>query len=185
MTQYSSPGSIPVKRKDLDIFAIVDKSDYDELTRYRWYATPNGYVYRNRDASGVKTGSVYMHRQIMKPASRLEVDHVNGNRLDHRRSNLRVVTRRQNLQNCRGRRVSESGYRGVHRTLNRRSLGKRWKVLFDNNYIATFDTPEEAAVVWDCIAVQIRGRDAGSLNFPELFGAEFTSYMRDDTIIES
>ena len=55
-----------------------------------------------------------MHRAIMQPAKGMDVDHINGNRLDNRRSNLRVVTRSQNLTNRKGAMPkSKTGIRGV------------------------------------------------------------------------
>jgi hypothetical protein len=77
--------------------AIVDDEDYEYLNQYKWYVTNRNY------AANPKNG--LMHRVIVFVGKMIdlkkneEIDHINGNRLDNRRCNLRVVTRRQNSQN--------------------------------------------------------------------------------------
>ena len=82
---------------------IVDDEDYERLSKYRWQAHDNRKqcVYARRSTwSGGKKGHVFMHHEIVgNVAHGLEVDHVNGNTLDNQKSNLRLITRRQNLQN--------------------------------------------------------------------------------------
>lgn len=55
-----------------------------------------------------------MHRLIMAPESGADVDHINGNRLDNRRCNLRLVTRSQNLMNSGLRSDNKTGCKGIH-----------------------------------------------------------------------
>ncbi len=98
-----------------------------------------------------------MHRLIAQPPEGMEVDHVNGDSLDNRRSNLRVVSRRENLRNRRGW-STRSPYKGVNYDKKR---GK-WKL----HIAPEFDTPEEAARAYDKIARILYGEHA-HLNFPE------------------
>lgn len=71
------------------------------------------------------------------------VDHVNGDRYDNRRSNLRFVTHQENAANRRC--SSASGFRGVYQR------GRKWhaqgKVAGRNHHLGTFATAEEAAQV--------------------------------------
>lgn len=85
-------------------FAIVDQHDA-HLSGWKWFVlkpAKSGFTYavRTMDYQGHRK-TIYMHHFIIGcPLNRrLVVDHVNGNRLDNRRSNLRVVTQRQNTSN--------------------------------------------------------------------------------------
>ena len=85
-----------------DKFALCDAKDYKWLSKYKWCVNKVGHSWYARSYRGKKNGKqvyVYMHREIMKPPKGYEVDHINGNGLDNRRSNLRVVTRTQNNLN--------------------------------------------------------------------------------------
>lgn len=82
-------------------YAIVDAPDAHLVSGLRWSRQSHGYA---------ATGSErrYMHRVVLglTPGDRREVDHLNGNGLDNRRLNLRVVDHAVNTQNvhtpCRG-----------------------------------------------------------------------------------
>lgn len=80
-------------------WCLVDEKDWKELKRYKWWLC-DGYAFRTVYVDGKKT-TVSMHREIMEleKDDPLEVDHVNLDRLDNRRSNLRVVTRYENEGN--------------------------------------------------------------------------------------
>lgn len=69
------------------LFALVDDEDFLEVSKYKWYKTSHGYAFNRRN-------SLYMHRLIMGDTD-LQVDHVNFNKLDNRKENLRLVTSRQ------------------------------------------------------------------------------------------
>lgn len=76
--------------------ALVDDADYEWLSQWKWCIKSARYGYAVRyDAS--KKRFLFMQREIMRPAARLEVAFVNGNNLDNRRSNLRVGTRLENF----------------------------------------------------------------------------------------
>ena len=93
---------------------LVDKQDAWLLQLNGWYLC-NGYARRDFWEGGKKR-RCYLHRLISQPPAGLHVDHVNGNKLDNRRENLRHATRSQNLQNRRGATSGNrsTGVRGVY-----------------------------------------------------------------------
>jgi hypothetical protein len=81
----------------------VDPADYDFLCQMRWkrQISPNTfYACRNKRVNGVWT-TIYMHRVIMNAPNGMDVDHINRNGLDNRRSKLRIASRAENLWNTR------------------------------------------------------------------------------------
>lgn len=85
--------------------AIVDDEDYPKLSQHKWYAAKQrtGNFYAVRQSPRVKgkrhQTQIWMHVVIFGTPKGMETDHINGNGLDNRRENLRVVTIRQNQQN--------------------------------------------------------------------------------------
>lgn len=120
--------------------AKYDPEDEALVMSRSWYVNSNGYL------AGQEKGHkhVYLHRVIMSAPKDMQVDHINGDKLDNRRSNLRIVNGAHNSQNIGMLNPrSESGIRGVNRA------GKRWraraKMGGQEKHIGHFDTPNEAA----------------------------------------
>lgn len=82
--------------------AIVDDEDYDRMSKMNWYSH-EGYAAASVKIipTGKKRHQITMHRVINNTPAGLDTDHINHNGLDNRRSNLRAVTHRVNLQNQR------------------------------------------------------------------------------------
>lgn len=151
--------------------AIVDERDYEELSKYKWHARrtrrkADKYVaVRNRGANEEwPSVMVPMHRQITAAPQGMDVDHINRDPLDNRRSNLRVCTRSQNTMNT-GKRYGSSLYKGVSWATQRNKWNARiWKDGRKFN-LGFFDDQEEAAIYYD-IAAQLFHGEYACLNFP-------------------
>jgi len=144
-------------------FAIVDAADYERVNAYKWCATGSGRrVYACRHYNGK---NLSMHRFLMNPPQWMVVDHIDGNGLNNRRSNLRICTQRQNVYNSRPKGKS-SRYKGVCRDKSK----NRWVVYVRHNgrnhYVGRFRDEIEAARAYDRKAYELFGEFAW-LNFPE------------------
>jgi len=141
-------------------YAYVDAADYEWLSQYNW-RLQNGYAARRE-----KTKTSYMHREIMKPPKGWMVDHMNHNKLDNCRVNLRVCTRQQNTHNNIKHVRSSSEFKGVGYSKER----DKWfaKIYFEGRriWLGYFTDELEAAHVYDRKAVELFGEFA-HLNFPE------------------
>jgi hypothetical protein len=91
---------------------LVDGLDYDYLNQWKWCMNRNGYAFRNARVDG-RYKKTYMHRLINKTPNGLDTDHINRNKLDNRRANLRSVSRANNNYNMLPSRANKSGVKGV------------------------------------------------------------------------
>lgn len=78
-------------------YSIVDSEDYENVSKYKWYNNGTGYAFATDPENHKK--KVYMHRLINKTPVGVDTDHINHNRLDNRKSNLRNATPKQNQSN--------------------------------------------------------------------------------------
>ena len=153
---------------------LVDEEDFDWLSEYRWYpyrrsGNPDpAYAQRSlKNEEGRYQGEL-MHRVIMGLPTGLHVDHINGDGLDNRRSNLRVATPHQNAVNSKARTGNfTSRYRGVCLCAGK----TRWEATIYINHqrirLGWFVSEVEAARAYDAKAREIFGEFA-RLNFPEV-----------------
>ena len=136
--------AIPLWRKGKIVAqALVDEEDVALVSRHRWFFNSSGRGYASRKSSG---RVVFMHRAILGLTGRaLEPDHINGDGLDNRRANLRIVSHAQNLQNKRSYAGSTSKFRGVW--WNR--LHRKWEAgarhQGKNFHLGYYASEEEAA----------------------------------------
>ncbi len=96
--------------------ALVDDVEFDLLSVNKWCAQKDRrtyYAVRSITIAPNKEKRVWMHREILGLTVGQFADHINGNGLDNRRSNLRIATTSQNGANRRVGRNNTSGVKGV------------------------------------------------------------------------
>src|SRR5687768_3578544 len=88
----------------------VDDEDFEQLNQYRWYVYPrdNTFYARRVVHSGGKKSWFKMHRDIMKLAPEVSVDHRDGDGLNNQKANLRAATHAQNMANRKSHKNSTS-----------------------------------------------------------------------------
>lgn len=103
---------------------------------------------------GVRTR---LHRHVAGHPAGMDVDHINRDKLDCRRQNLRLATRQQNSCNAGRRTHNTSGYRGVYLC----KFTRRWRAEIRANGAAhklgRFSDPAEAAAAYDAAAIRLHG----------------------------
>lgn len=153
--------------------AIVDAEDFAFINQWKWKYS-NGRAMRTQHVGTVgnwrdgkrKDKAVMMHRVIMDAPQGMDVDHINGNPLDNRKSNLRICEHQQNKGNTKKPISNKSGYKGVSWD----KVNKMWLVstsYFGKSYnFGRFSNLVEAALEYDNVAKQLHGEYA-RLNFGE------------------
>lgn len=112
---------------------MVNDKDYDWLNQYKWYVSGVGYAVRGDNVA------IYMHRQILglQKGDGKQVDHINHNKLDNSRCNLRICNQSQNQLN----RKNTKGYYWHKRA-------KKWHASIQCNgkriYLGLFNDKNDA-----------------------------------------
>ena len=115
--------------------ALIDIEDIEKVKQYKWFLNSNDYVVNN------KIGS--LHRFIMNPPDDMVVDHINHNKFDNRKENLRICTHQENDWNKGIIKTNTSGVTGVIKT-----QWNTWQSCITVNdkkiVLGSFKTKEEA-----------------------------------------
>jgi hypothetical protein len=163
--------------------AIVSEEDFSKLNQFRWCAHkgPSNKYYAvtdlninhqyagkarvvtkkykklNGETVEYKRKKVFMHWMIIAD-SKNETDHINGNSLDNRRENLRLVTHNQNLMNKKKYKNNTSGFKGVYRCRD------KWRAAISiggkRTHIGSFSKIEDAVKTYNKMAVKVFGEYA-------------------------
>ncbi|MDE3095803.1 MAG: HNH endonuclease [Chloroflexota bacterium] len=157
---------MPAIMLDRGRFALVDDGDFERVKGHRWttnrpHVTASGLEFWYAQAH-IDGKTVRMHRFIMDAPSGTQVDHINGDGLDNRRSNLRLCSHAGNNRN---RHVKNAPARGVLRLSSGR-WSARIGVDGRNVGLGTYDSKEAAARAYDAAAVRLHG-EFGSLNLAD------------------
>jgi hypothetical protein len=150
MTNFTS---LPAWERLNEIFYL------DESEILRWKISPNNFVKKDSTVGTISTGGYLqtyvdgkrysVHRIVWglvnkSDPGRMNIDHINGNRVDNRPTNLRLATREQNAKNrIQTKKVSNTGFAGVYYN-PQNSRAKPYQAKVGNAYLGCFETIEEA-----------------------------------------
>lgn len=143
-------GSKPVRRIHLKkihltnsiLEAIVDDEDYERVIKHNWYINNVGYA-----STSIKGKDIFLHYFVMGEKKGLEIDHIDQNKLNCSKDNLRFCTHSQNTANCGPKKNNKLGIKGVdfQQGKYRATIRFNYKKIF----IGYFDTLREAAAAWN------------------------------------
>ena len=142
--------------------ALVDDEDYEYLNQWKWRTTKSRKKYYASRASYVsgKRKTIFMHRVIMNTPVGMETDHIDGNELNNVRSNLRIVTSRQNKLNVKP--YANRKYVGVY--IYHKKGHSYIKASIHHNgrniSLGNYPSEEEAALAYNEAALKYRGEYA-------------------------
>ncbi|HEY5122710.1 MAG TPA: hypothetical protein VIK14_03135 [Ignavibacteria bacterium] len=146
--------------KGKEYACLYDKRDQKKISRFNWSLHSKGYA-----VTTINGKPVLMHRLILgiidKPE--IETDHKYHNKLDNRRSKIRVCTHSENRRNSRKVMQGSSKYKGVYRDQNKyhAQILQGQKVL----NLGRFRSEITAAKIYDKVAKETF-KDFAFLNFP-------------------
>lgn len=140
-------------------FALVNDEDYEELSKYKWGFT---HGYAKRSGPRPKQEKIYMHRVVIGAKHGQMVDHINGDKTDNRKNNLRFSTKSTNGMNRGKNKNNTSGFKGVFLAKGR---GKKcWYARIWKNrmcyFLGYYYSPEEASMSYENAAKKYHGEFA-------------------------
>lgn len=123
--------------------SIIDDEDFEKISFTKWkfdrYARANVW---NKELKKYESKSI--HRVVMDAPKGFDVDHINGDKLDNRKVNLRICTRSENLHNLQNKARTPVGLRGAFKAKNDKKWFSTISVCGEIKRLGRFDTPEEA-----------------------------------------
>jgi hypothetical protein len=138
---------------------LVDECDAEKLSGIKFHLSPYGYARTRKRENGKITVHMMHHMITGKPPAGLVADHINGNRLDNRRSNLRFCTMGQNNMNVRAYAKNKTGFKGVQ-PQGLSSYSAAIGYLGKNIHLGTFKDPVSAAIAYNEAAKRYHGEFA-------------------------
>ena len=134
---------------------IVDDLDECLVRQHRWYKDNHGYACTNSNGKNLR-----LHALLLPKKEDFVRDHINGNKLDNRRANLRYATPLENAQNASKRKDNTSGFKGVY--WNKQY--SKWKVQIRHEgkrkHLGRFEDVIAAAKAYDDAAKSFFGKFA-------------------------
>lgn len=140
----------------------IAKIDFDDLVYvlgFKWCVLQSGK--RQYASTTVDSKTRLLHRAIMRPRPDQVVDHINGDTLDNRKSNLRVCSTSQNSKNRAH--TGPTPYKGVSWMNSKGAWRARIKVEYKEIHLGLFDSAEDAATAYNFAAYELH-RDFAKFN---------------------
>ena len=151
-----------LNRKNGDrLICFYDDEDHNLISQYKWCYCLGYAITTTR----VGKSCARMHRLILGIQNKSDIlsDHINHNRLDNRRCNLRICNRTENNRNINS--YGKVNYLGVCKPTGNSSFVAQIRENGKNRYLGSFNNAVDAAKIYDAHAKRIYGEFA-NLNFP-------------------
>jgi HNH endonuclease/AP2 domain len=140
--------------------AVID-ADYASIAaKYNWFSKPDGkrvYAARGEYKGNGRSKTIYLHRDISCAQKGMEVDHINGDGLDNRKSNLRLATKSQNLCNQSAPAHNTSGLKGVSFCKKRKKWIAQICVNRKTRKLGSYELPEDAHKAYCKASIELHG----------------------------
>lgn len=162
----------------LDQYIIVDDDDYEKFYNYRWTLNNYGYAIRTATNDEISNGYkriIFLHREILGISKSTNIaDHINHDKLDNRKNNLRICTKLENNKNVLKYTDREytSKYKGVYWC---KSVGL-WRagIVVDKKrvFIGYYKIEVHAAIAYNQYAIRHHGEFACLNEIPDEYKNE-------------
>lgn len=135
--------------------ALVDDEDYEMLMRWKWQAKHHHddvwYARHNTYEAGKKRASLIMHRVILGVTDpKVQVDHINHDGLDNRRSNIRICANGENPRNVRKTKSrTSSRYKGITWSKSQNAWTARVQVNGERFFLGYFASEDDAGEAYN------------------------------------
>lgn len=139
-------------------YAVIDVTDLDLVKNIAWTLDLRGYAVGTPAGRG---NNIPLHRLLVYGLHEKggATDHVNGDKMDNRRKNLRKCITKENARNTKLAKNNTTGFKGVNQTPE-----GRWKAKImaerKSIHIGHYDTKEEAAAAYNAAALILHGEFA-------------------------
>lgn len=158
-------------------YMLISKEHLNNVLEYNWYLSKDNYPMTHGEVGGRSWSAGWKIHNFLhkdKQMKNLVVDHINRNRLDNRKENLRICTAKENSYNTSKRKNkngSSSKYKGVSAQKSKNGIIK-WTATVTKDGVTTkiknIESEIEAAKMYDLMAEELFGEFAGK-NFDNLY----------------
>lgn len=130
----------------------VDEETYNKYNHLSWYLSDTGYVMRKPQGEVLR-----LHRLVLNAPEEMVVDHLNGDKLDNRKSNLRICTHKENSMN-------RKNTKGVCYDKSK----SKWIARYRNKFFGRYNTEQEASRAYQlaCSGVEYNKRQRRRYTLP-------------------
>jgi len=158
ITPHLTPEQIKAIKLSSGQVAKIDARDFVLVSNHTWHLDTSGYPRANLKLNG-KWSLTRLHRFLIDPLPGMFVDHIDCDKLNNARSNLRVCTPAQSIANIR-KYAGRSTFKGVHWHKGAGKWMAQIKVSGRHKYLGLFDIEADAGAAYAAAAISTHGEFA-------------------------
>lgn len=138
---------------------FIDDEDYESLSKMSWSLNNRGYAFSGKDGKPIA-----IHRLLMNAEKGVQVDHIDGDKLNNQKHNLRLTNNKLNNAYRPPSKVNRLGLKGVTEIKGRPGLKKKFRARIHANgkeqSLGVYVTAKEAALAYNEAALKEYGEFA-------------------------